>query len=451
MRFPRRLLLLALDWTRPKDPPISLGQASILANLRQKGVDVASRSYAVNRDDFSAEDVARSVLRDAGDGVDVALGAFVWNERATQRILNILREEKFPGRVILGGPQISYVKKGIERYYPQADIFVRGYAEEAMAELLSSKEERPRIVGVHYAGDVDSGLSAQVDLEKLPSPFLSGVIAPQRFIRFETQRGCPFRCAFCQHRESDSSQVRRNFAQLRVMQEVDWIAQNKVIQDVAVLDPTFNSGDRYLAVMKRFIEGKYSGKLALQIRLEMVTPEFLNLVQKLNETGRVVLEGGIQTIHANEQKLIDRPNNMKKIEAILRETKSRGIETEVSLIFGLPGQTVESFQASVDFCKRLGVDKIYAFPLMLLRGTPLFEMKKMLRMEESSDINLEKINRVQSEIPHVVSSYSFSRGDWERMAKIAQELEKYNAASPSPSPASVVKAKNFVEEKAQSK
>ncbi len=425
----RNLLITALDWGRPKDPPISLGLGSIVANLYRHKVAVTPKSYAVNNPNFKASDVSDFILSNSDKYSDVAFGAFVWNEKATQEILHTLKKARFPGRIIIGGPQVSYVKRGLEEYYPQADIFIRGYAEEAMAKLFTSSQEKPEIVGVHYAGEVDKGLSASANLERLPSPFLEGIIAPQRFIRFETQRGCPFRCSFCQHREADISQVRRNFALSRIMAEIDWITSNQIIQDIAVLDPTFNSGNQYLQVMDRFIQGKYSGKLALQIRLEMMIPAFFDHLENLNKTGRVVIECGIQTIHKNEQKLIDRPNNMRVVSENLKEAKKRGIETEVSLIFGLPGQTVSSFQESVDFCKASGADKIFAFPLMLLRGTPLFDLKKTFSLKESSDINLEKINRVQSDIPHVVSSYSFNEDDWQEMAKIAEGLEEYNARS----------------------
>ncbi len=77
----------------------------------------------------------------------------------------------------------------------------------------------------------------------------------------------------------------------------------------------------------------------------------------------------------------------------------------------------------------MAVDRIYAFPLMLLRGTPLHAMKKMLNLTESSDINLEKINRLQTDIPHVISSYSFTFDDWKKMADLAEGLEKYNTRS----------------------
>mgnify|MGYP003387918779 CR=1 FL=1 len=48
----RRLLMIALDWTRPKDPPLSLGHASIFANLIRHKIDVQARSWAVNAPGF---------------------------------------------------------------------------------------------------------------------------------------------------------------------------------------------------------------------------------------------------------------------------------------------------------------------------------------------------------------------------------------------------------------
>lgn len=219
----RNLILISLDWTRPKDPPLSLGHASILSNLRHHHINVREHSWAVNDPNFSPHHVSNFIMKNLKDShTDVALGTFVWNEKSIQTILNDLKKHQFPGRIILGGPQISYVKKGLEEFYPQADVFIRGYAENPLAELMKSDmDSLPSIKGVHYARQFDLGLSASAELDDLPSPFLTGLIKPQRFIRWETQRGCPFRCAFCQHRESDTFIKRRQFPLSRILQEAE--------------------------------------------------------------------------------------------------------------------------------------------------------------------------------------------------------------------------------------
>lgn len=407
---------------------MSLGQASILANLHHHKIPVIAKAWAVNQPSFDYKDVHAFVIENADENTDVALGAYVWHEPQTQMLLNDLKQDNFSGRIILGGPQISYTKNKIEQFYPQADIFIRGYGEEALAQLMLSPERKPAIDGVHYAGESDSGISAKMEIELLPSPFLTGIIPAQAFIRWETQRGCPFRCSFCQHRESDISMKRRQFSDSRIMEEIRWIIENPVIRDIAVLDPVFNSGPHYLKTLEALIQGKYRGKLALQCRAEMIQDEFLNRIEELNKTAHVVLEIGLQTTNKEEQKLIQRPNNMNKITHVFSEIHKRNIATEVSLIFGLPNQTVQSFETSIQFCKDAGIPTIYAFPLMLLRGTPLYENKKQLGLVETSDINIA-VDRMQQNIPHVISSPSFTVDDWHIMARMAESLDVYNKSS----------------------
>src|SRR5476649_629849 len=92
MRNARKLILPSLDWTRPKDPPLSLGHASILANLRKHNVSVIPGSWAVNDPKFTYQKTRDFILEHADDKTDVALGAFVWNEIATQKILSDLKK-----------------------------------------------------------------------------------------------------------------------------------------------------------------------------------------------------------------------------------------------------------------------------------------------------------------------------------------------------------------------
>lgn len=426
----RKLIQIALDWTRPKDPPMSLGHASILAYLTQHNVRVFEKSWSVNHPSFDVKQVVDFAMTHAATDTDFAIGAYIWNEQAVQTILTTLKQENFPGRLIVGGPQVSYVtdNKMLEDYYPQSNIFIRGYAEQALLKLIMAQDPFQAIKGVHYFGVPDLGGSATADLETLPSPFLTGLIAPQPFIRWETQRGCPFSCSFCQHRAPEKEYLsRRHLNRSRIEAEIDWIGQNPIIRDIAVLDPTFNSGPHAIETLDLLHLSGYKGKLSLQCRAEMVTPDFMRAVSELNQQARVVLEFGLQTIHKEEQREIERPTNLTKVSRILKECLDAKIALEISLIFGLPGQTLDSFKQSVDYCISLGVPVIHAFPLMLLRGTNMHMRKHQLGLIESSDIHTPAIDRLQKDIPHVVASKSFTYSDWCKMAELASWLEtEYN-------------------------
>lgn len=87
---------------------------------------------------------------------------------------------------------------------------------------------------------------------------------------------------------------------------------------------------------------------------------------------------------------------------------------EVSLIYGLPTQTLESFFESVDFLKRRGVSDVKAFPLMLLEGTQLAADKEVFGIKEC--------HIDDSGIPHVIESDSFTKDEWKAMRDLAMKL-----------------------------
>ena len=118
LRF-TNVLLLSLDWCRPKDPPISLGAASILTQLQKGGVAATALQYNVNDPKFDSDAVVNCVFAQKPDRRTLlGIGAFVWNEPHLQRILSLLRQYRFPGSILLGGPQISYTTCNPTLYYP---------------------------------------------------------------------------------------------------------------------------------------------------------------------------------------------------------------------------------------------------------------------------------------------------------------------------------------------
>jgi radical SAM superfamily enzyme YgiQ (UPF0313 family) len=367
--------------------------------------------------------IARKILRQTKglrfDQVDIGVGAYVWNESIVQALLPNLRKNGFCGRIILGGPQISYVSRGLEELYPDADIFIRGAAETALLATVQLGGRDGNIQGVHFAGITDLGQQAESRLENLPSPLLNGLIdlAEQDFLRWETQRGCKFKCSFCQHRQPNARMPGGTFGHARIMAEIDLICRANV-KEVAVLDPVFNGGDdpaHAVSVLQQFVRNGYRGRLALQCRAEQIDDDFLDVAQQLN----VCLEFGLQTIHKQEQKAIQRNNCMNKVHEVLRQVRHRGIDYEVSLIFGLPEQTLASFTESVGWCLERSVPVIKAFPLLLLRGTSL-------------DVERTRWDLVaeESTMSQVVQSSTFSRAEWQVMRSISQALSETEGRHP---------------------
>ena len=390
---------------------------SLLAATREAELDVRGLTYPVNDPAFELDKVGADIeaILTEEPNFDVAFGVYVWNEQAFQYLGRMLRLRHPERRIILGGPQISYSGPGLEERYPFATAFVRGYGESALVEILS-KEGQPLIKGVHWAGCKDRCQQAKVDLEAIPSPFLMGLIdvSGQQFVRWEAKRGCSFRCAFCQHREAGSQLRRRELDRRRLLDEIEIFCRSGV-EDIAVLDPIFNQGPDYLEILDTFVGHQFDGRLSLQCRFELVDESFLELVSELNCT----LEFGLQTIHRDEGKAVRRPNHMPKVEEVIEKLHRLGIHFEVSLIFGLPRQTLNSFEQSVAFCLDSSVPVIKAFPLMLLRGTHLERQRDRWNLVESDD-----------PIPMVIESDSYSHAEWKRMAALSAALKDTEGSHP---------------------
>jgi radical SAM superfamily enzyme YgiQ (UPF0313 family) len=404
----RRLVLLNLPFLRAKDPRATLGDASLRARLtRDRDIDVASVTWAVNKAGADRGALADALMAelDRGEAM-LGIGCYVWNEAVVQWLLPELRRRGFRGAIVLGGPQITYAGVGVDRHYPQANVFIRGYAEDGLAALFGGGAIGA-IPGVSFAGRDHAVTFTKVDYEALESPILSGLLPLGGFQRWETQRGCLYRCAFCQW-PGGIDGIHR-FTRKRIEMESERLAGSST-QEIAIQDPIFNSDPRdWLAPLAALERHGYGGRLSMQLRPETFTgvDDFL----LLSLAGRCKLEFGLQTIHQAEMEVIQRNNNLGKCCEVLRALRKAGMFTEITLIYGLPNQTLDAFRRSVEFAKEHATS-VRAYPLLLLRGTPLHGRQSELGLEED-----------ESDIPQVVAAPTFTREDHQCMQAIAHELE----------------------------
>jgi len=409
----RHALLVSFDLIRPGEPDVALSNASLLSALR---ADPAyGRDFDVNHAGFNllegdprdgVERVIAAISVDVLHSYDVvAIACYVWAELAVQDLIRFLRGSGYDGTIIVGGPQISYAgQHELPGLYPGVDVFITGYGERALrTAIVETRPESPRF------------LAEDVDLADVPSPYLEGgvpLVHGQARVRLESRRGCPYRCSFCAHRDLRRKTVHTHSLE-RVFTEVDFLATHGV-RKVNFLDPVFNQGTEYLTLMQRMVDMEFKALVTFQSRFELIRgndgERFLELARGLNSH----LEFGLQTAIEIESQNIQRGNRRPAVEVAMRQLAEHGVSYEVSLLYGLPGQTVKSFAESIFFLRENGCDRITAFPLMLLRGTELFAQRDRWAFRERS--------HGEFGIPVVVESESFSERDWWQMKSLADEL-----------------------------
>ena len=139
-------------------------------------------------------------------------------------------------------------------------------------------------------------------------------------------------------------------------------------KNVAVLDPVFFLNKmralNVLGMMKKITpETTYN----LQTRFEHLNADTIEKI----DPDHIILECGLQTLDPEVQRRIKRVNNREKVNEAIKNLNARKIRFETHLIYGLPGQTMDSFASDVISLKQMGCNKLRIFPLSLLRGTEI--------------------------------------------------------------------------------
>ena len=90
---------------------------------------------------------------------------------------------------------------------------------------------------------------------------------------------------------------------------------------------------------------------------------------------------GLQSIHENEMKILGRIHSFDDFEKVYHSARSLGISNiNVDLMYGIPEQTMESFEATVKKIIELSPEHISLYGLIFEEGTPFYNKKNSLSL-----------------------------------------------------------------------
>ena len=143
----------------------------------------------------------------------VGFSLYSWNEQLSLAIAKALKEKNKKIKIIFGGPQVdSDNSKEFLETNKFIDFVVNGEGEKVFLNLIESldKKDFSNVEGISFlnnSGDfVMNPKPKRIGyLDDIPSPYLSGVFDDlinkypddEWLILWETNRGCPFKCTFC--------------------------------------------------------------------------------------------------------------------------------------------------------------------------------------------------------------------------------------------------------------
>ena len=132
---------------------------------------------------------------------------------------------------------------------------------------------------------------------------------------------------------------------------------------------TYAGVDRLEAIFKSALEFPEIKGLIIGTRPDCIDAQKLELLARLNERSRVVVEYGIETINENTLKYINRGHTFGQAVEALELTAKYKLPAGAHIVFGFPGETREEMEDSVEVISQLPLHSIKFHQLQIVKGT----------------------------------------------------------------------------------
>lgn len=378
-----------------------LGVAYIQAFLKKNGItsEQVIPAYGNTLDDY----VEQLIATNAGI---FGFTCYDYNYYLVRSISKLLKHRKPDCFVIVGGPTATFSDELILRDTPDIDLCVRFEGEETTLELVNcrlgeaSLNSFKDIKGVTYRQDnsiirnpdrelIGSRKNEEHSLDVLPSPYLEGIFKGIEGAGILTARGCTRRCTYCNFSAISKHTVRYHSID-RIIAELHYIQralEKTPSSTVFINDDDFSINIRRAKeICERIIDEGIKLRLSCLCRADNLDEELIKLLCQAGVSKIIFgLESATPKILRNIKKISDaRPASKKedfapekifllKAKEAISLAKKYNMHTEVSIILGLPGETIEDGLETIEFVRNLGVNAYAQNYLEVYRGTELFD------------------------------------------------------------------------------
>jgi radical SAM superfamily enzyme YgiQ (UPF0313 family) len=367
--------------------------AGYLSAMVQADAQLSSE-VSVRIENFSGQmtmiEMASRMLRNGTPDI-AAFSVFGWNYRSFGEIASTVKLANPNAVVIFGGTHVSNQAERLFHDFPAVDVLINGEGESTFLEVVRAVVRGDPIEGipgtaVNRGGTVVLGESRPriTDLDSIPSPLLTGAIDITDPVTgefrydaalLETNRGCPYKCAFCYWGGAVGERV-RSFSRERLRAEVELLSRAKV-GTLVLCDANFGMRQEDLEFARIVIEAREKYGYPQRLESSWAKNKSAVFYQIVEELQRADLKSSftlaLQTLDDEVLRSMRRKNmQINDWKHLARWLRSRDLDCYAELIWGSPGETVEGFLEGYD---RLAceVHRIAIYPLILIPNTSYHE------------------------------------------------------------------------------
>jgi radical SAM superfamily enzyme YgiQ (UPF0313 family) len=294
---------------------------------------------------------------------------------------------------VLGGVGASTLWEHFLTHFPEIDYVVIGEGEGPLLDLVHSLDGRggkplEQITGLAYRKGgqpvrTECGPFIE-DLDQLPDP-------AQHFTyhHLSLTRGCPANCRFCGSPGFWGRTVRFHSPEYFVGQ-IQRLA-SRGVSFVHVSDDTFTLRKEIaIAVCREIIRRQVDVAWAAISRVDTVDEEILSWMRR---AGCIQISYGVESADREVRRYLGKRINLKDVSSAFAATRRFGILPRAYFIYGCPGDSPETMQATLDLIEKIKPLGVIFYILAIFPGTRLYR-EYLTRTGQSDDIWLARMEDI---------------------------------------------------------
>lgn len=335
---------------------------------------------------FVFRDKIDEYIQQCKDSDILLCSCYVWNWEITKHLACEVKKLNPKCMIIFGGPQIPNFSQGFFDKHPFVDIVVHGEGEYVLENILRAylgNKDYTNIKGIETKDFRTPPQERINDLDALPSPYLTNTVwelvdrvdGVRWIASWETNRGCPYQCTFCDWGSATFTKMRK-WEETRLFKEIEWFADNKI--------PYIDCCDANFGIYQErdFRLAQKLKEVALKKHFpERIRPAWAkNSSEKIIPIAKELQAGGIlgavtlavQSLDKETLNIIKRANiKFDKFSDLTTAFKLAGIPTYTEIIMGLPGETLESFKNGLEDIARTKIGIVFIYNCSVLPNAPM--------------------------------------------------------------------------------
>ncbi|MFQ5957248.1 MAG: B12-binding domain-containing radical SAM protein [Candidatus Brocadiales bacterium] len=255
-------------------------------------------------------------------------------------------------KIIVGGPHVTSWKTKVLEQCSAIDLGVSLEGEYTVQELCQGKDPAS-IPGLIYrdGGRAIFNGERQLldDLESISFPRYRHFELDkyEKIMHFCSSRGCPYRCTFCQFRNTLGKKWRHRSAESVVDEMEYWYKRD--YRRFSFIDDNFTLDKKRVyricdEINKRQIQDIWIS--AAGVRADRVDRE---LLERMRSVGFENLSFGVEAGNNRTLKMLKKHETIEQIDRTIKDATELGFQVKLYFLVGSPYETLDDIRASIDF------------------------------------------------------------------------------------------------------